>query len=451
MWIEIFRTGTQMDSAGVEKEWSEAELQAMATKYNDQSEHEAPIVVGHAKNNEPAYGWVDKLKQEGSKLFASLKQVDTKFKELVNKGRYKTVSMALYPDMLLRHVAFLGAVPPAVKGLKPVEFAEDKEFTEYEIASEPGTINFGEKIEFADVEQKKFPIGTELETGASLAAFNKKEVQKNYSEAERQTIASKLLLAARGFKINLTPTVWTFAEVEVAVPISALSKKQIIDEYIKKNNNSLTNKPKEFSMNENYKTELLQWIGETFTEEIAAQISAQLEILDGKYPPVAPVEPVPPAAEEPQFSEREKAMQYRIEKLESQQKQAQHQEFAEGIIKDGKLLPAQKPMLMELMNQSKDGEFEFSENDKTEKLTSLSLLQKFVNSYPDQLTLKEFAEGENVTNKPVSTFKLPKGDFIVDEAMELQHSKALQFMEEQGKANVKVTYLDAVKHITEGA
>ncbi len=40
------------------------------------------------------------------------------------EGRYKKVSIALYPDLSLRHVGFLGAQPPAVKGLAQAAFAD---------------------------------------------------------------------------------------------------------------------------------------------------------------------------------------------------------------------------------------------------------------------------------------------------------------------------------------
>ncbi len=57
---------------------------------------------------------------------------------MVASGKFKKVSAAFYlPDspnnphkgvLSLRHVGFLGAMPPAVKGLKQVEFAEDDDF-----------------------------------------------------------------------------------------------------------------------------------------------------------------------------------------------------------------------------------------------------------------------------------------------------------------------------------
>ena len=145
-WFEVFKSGKHTDSKGNEREWTETELQTIAEKYNEQSEHEAPIVVGHPKDNSPAYGWIAKLKAEGGKLFAMAKdEIVPEFVEAVKKGMYKKRSISLYPDLTLRHIGFLGAVPPAVKGLKDLAFAEDEslvfEFGEDEPANQEPPAN----------------------------------------------------------------------------------------------------------------------------------------------------------------------------------------------------------------------------------------------------------------------------------------------------------------------
>ncbi len=128
MWIEVFRTGTWTDASGKEKTWTEKDLDAIVSKY-DPSTHEAPLVIGHPKDNSPAYGWVEALKREGEILLAKVKPTVEEFVDLVKQGVYKKVSIALYGDGTLRHIGFLG-VPPAVKGLKVPEFTE-LEFSEH--------------------------------------------------------------------------------------------------------------------------------------------------------------------------------------------------------------------------------------------------------------------------------------------------------------------------------
>lgn len=145
--LHIFKQGKQTTSAGESLFFSEADIAATARLY-DPKKHEAPIVVGHPKQDAPAYGWIGSLGFDADNgLTANPIQVDPAFAEMVAAGRFKKISASFYsPDSTanptpgfyyLRHVGFLGAEPPAVKGLKPVEFGElntgvvTVEFSEY--------------------------------------------------------------------------------------------------------------------------------------------------------------------------------------------------------------------------------------------------------------------------------------------------------------------------------
>lgn len=129
MWIEIFRGGEQTNSNGVTKTFTETELNNIVEVYNRKvaknKTFEAPLVLGHPKTDEPAFGWVKKIEKRGEKIFAQVKQVNKEVKELVQKALYKKVSISLYPDMMLKHVGLLGATSPAVKGLENVKFNEN--------------------------------------------------------------------------------------------------------------------------------------------------------------------------------------------------------------------------------------------------------------------------------------------------------------------------------------
>lgn len=129
--IEVFRTGTHTSSEGHTRTWTEEDMARIAEMYNSQSDHEAPIVLGHPRDNAPAYGWVESLAVKKGVLLATLKDLSEEFVEWVKAGRYKKRSIALYADGLLRHVGFLGAMPPAVKGLQDVAFS-DGNSEEYE-------------------------------------------------------------------------------------------------------------------------------------------------------------------------------------------------------------------------------------------------------------------------------------------------------------------------------
>lgn len=131
--IHIFRPGRHTAMQGRTLEFSAADLAATAAAY-DPALHEAPLVIGHPAANAPAFGWVAGLRADADGLFATPRQLEPAFAEEVRAGRYKKVSASFYvPDsphnpkpgvFYLRHVGFLGAQPPAVKGLAPVQFAE---------------------------------------------------------------------------------------------------------------------------------------------------------------------------------------------------------------------------------------------------------------------------------------------------------------------------------------
>lgn len=135
--FEIFRTGTHTSLNGQTKDFSETDLDTIASSYDPQ-QHEAPIVIGHPETNAPAYGWIEKIKRIGDRLIAFPKQVSNEFSELVKSGAFKKRSISITPDLKLNHVGFLGAAAPAVKGLKDVEFSEnedEQEFASFEIDS----------------------------------------------------------------------------------------------------------------------------------------------------------------------------------------------------------------------------------------------------------------------------------------------------------------------------
>jgi hypothetical protein len=135
MWIEIFRSGLHKDSAGRSHEYSADDIEQIAAKYNtaldDDESKIAPLVKGHPESNEPAYGWVERLGRRGDKLYAKMKELSPEIVKNVRDGMFKKISIALYPDLMLRHVGLLGAVPPAVKGMRNVELGDAEDFREF--------------------------------------------------------------------------------------------------------------------------------------------------------------------------------------------------------------------------------------------------------------------------------------------------------------------------------
>lgn len=132
--VEVFRPGTFRAMNGQEYAFTEADVAAMASGY-DPDGAPAPVVVGHPKHDDPAFGWAQGFEvNESGTLVAELTDLAPAFVSAVEEGRYRKVSMKFFPpdasnnpapgSYYPRHIGFLGGAAPAVSGLAPVEFAE---------------------------------------------------------------------------------------------------------------------------------------------------------------------------------------------------------------------------------------------------------------------------------------------------------------------------------------
>ncbi|MFO1128496.1 MAG: hypothetical protein U1E66_08735 [Rhodospirillales bacterium] len=181
--IHLFRAGTHVASDGTPIAFSDADVRAIADRY-DRGLHEAPIVIGHPKTDSPAYGWVANLTFADGSLLATPRQVDPGFAELVRAGRFKKISAAFYPpyatsnpkpgSFYLRHLGFLGAQPPAVKGLQSVELsAGDHGAVTFELAAaDVPSAAFAEEVPMSNF---PFPVQPDS-TAISIAYRNKRYI-----------------------------------------------------------------------------------------------------------------------------------------------------------------------------------------------------------------------------------------------------------------------------------
>lgn len=133
--LHIFRAGT-FQGMGTETPatFSGEAIREIAESY-DPMRHRAPIVKGHPEHDKPAHGWIKRLTADAKGLWAEPEDIAPEFAGEVRAGRYRKVSVAIFqPDhpnnpapgrWHLKHVGFLGAVAPAVKGLDEPAFADD--------------------------------------------------------------------------------------------------------------------------------------------------------------------------------------------------------------------------------------------------------------------------------------------------------------------------------------
>ncbi|CAN5268305.1 hypothetical protein BH10PSE13_BH10PSE13_23720 [soil metagenome] len=160
--IRLFRPGDFVSNEGKRVSFSEADLAAVAASY-DAGNDPAPLVIGHPKLNDPAWGWVAGLSFADGELVAAPEKVDPDFAQIVRAGRYSRVSAQFYPPAhpsnpkpgayYLKHIGFLGAAAPAVKGLGTVAFSAGDEAGSLTFDLNPEhsmTIKTTEELSFAE-------------------------------------------------------------------------------------------------------------------------------------------------------------------------------------------------------------------------------------------------------------------------------------------------------------
>ncbi len=144
MRYQIFLKDKHVTSMeGVSVSFSEEQLRGIASRY-DPALHEAPIIIGHPAHDAPAFGWVKGLSFGDDALSAEEHLVNTDFEAMRKTGAFRKVSARFYTpksannptpgEYYLRDIGFLGAMPPAVKGLKLASFADDSELVTAEIS-----------------------------------------------------------------------------------------------------------------------------------------------------------------------------------------------------------------------------------------------------------------------------------------------------------------------------
>ncbi len=333
-WIPVFRTGTHTNSEGKESTWTEADIDQIVLKYSP-SHREAPAVIGHPEHDSPAWGWVEELKREGQILYAKFKELVPEFVDMVNKGMYKKRSIALYPDWTLKHIGFLGANPPGVRGLPNVKFKGGDQ----------------KAIEFLFECKQCNHCGRDTEHRVPTNGNN--FCQK---EEKRMKLWEWIMLKAKGEGVTIDDA-QSFSEPgrgAVSAPSQADLQTQINTEVAKQV------KAKELEFAEKLQTE-------------KQSLMSQKADLD-----------------------KEKAA---LEKAKSEKVKADIQSFCEGLCKEGKLTPAMMKFGMGMQNFMEkiatiQETIEFSEGNEKKTQTPFEYMKGFLGSFKKQIEFGEFAPNE---------------------------------------------------------
>ena len=462
IWIEVFKSGTHTDADGDTREWTTSDLDKIADLYNNQpaaDRHEAPVVIGHPQDNSPAYGWVESLKRDGDVLLAKIKDLSSEFVNWVEKGIYKKRSISLYPNLLLRHIGFLGGVPPAVKGLADPVFAEEKDnkATEYEFEETAKLVidNYSEidRIVDVDLQQRISRYGIEAKEKGHIVK------PKYYQELEEDDFADpvnwKLPLASKYIRATLA----NWGREQVKARYSAEEQKIIQERINKKNEKNNNYKEGENFMDEEKFNQLLadvvKFLADTFGEEVANQTSGFLTDNKEKYvtPTPTPAENANANAntnsnqsEEPQSYQDPKVreLQIEIENLKKENRRKDFQAYVNKLIeKDGKLLPKQSDIAMSLLELGANaGKLEFNENNKKKEIGGIELVKNFLESLETKVDIAPLKEGE------VKPYKYTEfQNLVVDEERLGLDMKVHKYMNEQRKAGKTISYAEALNNM----
>ncbi|QPF74199.1 hypothetical protein G8A07_15595 [Roseateles sp. DAIF2] len=212
--IEIFRSGTRTAENGQTYTITDADVAAAAAAY-DPSLHEAPLTVGHPEGDQPAYGWVRRLSAENGVLtIAEHGQVEPQFAEMVQAGRFKKRSASFYqptdpsnpkPGIWYpRHVAWLGAKPPAVKGLKDVQFSEAAD-----------AVSFSEPIAQPTQEQDDMTIELQAQLDAANAKLAQAQADADAAKKKAADAEAQAVQFAEKAKADRKAGFVSFAEAQI--------------------------------------------------------------------------------------------------------------------------------------------------------------------------------------------------------------------------------------------
>lgn len=388
--IHIFRPGTHVAMSGQALSFSDADLAASAAAY-DPAIHEAPIVVGHPSHDAPAYGWVKGLSAVPDGMYADPAQVDQAFAELLAAGRYKKVSASFFhPESklnpvpgvwYLRHVGFLGAQPPAVKGLRQIEFAEADDGVV--------TVEFSEAFAFRAI--------------------------KNFFTRFREWL---LVNHGQDAADQVAPS-WLADDMDMAVR--------------QEERPGLMGGPlPSFSDPAGEVNPAQQPQG---ADEMSDADKARLDELEADNAALkAQAEKV--AKQQAEFIEREQ----KLAQAEAAARHAEVEAFVADQVKEGRVLPAEAPGLAAFMESiAVEDVVEFGEGDAQVSKPAADWLRSFITGLPARVEFSELARGTG-TEVGTADFSAPAGYGVDSAALDVRaRAKALM------QANPNLSFIDAVK------
>jgi len=406
--MELFRSGNQTDSSGHSREWTEKDLDTMVKKF-EELKTDVPATIGHPESDTaPAFAWFKKFYRKGDTLVGEMSDWTKEFGEMLKNKMFKHRSIALRPDLSLRHVAFLGAAMPAVKGLADFAFKENDEFVTFD---------------FTEAEPSDSPLLGEIKSLFSemKAWFGSKKAEfKEGAMVPQSIILSKDRFSSEGqvrdwikennFKVESNPGI---DETDTSYRVRQRDPGQFVEGSFrtKEVSNGISIVMGKLKNPSGDMSELTNMEEQIMTNE---ELTAKVADLEAK------------------FSEAEKAIQAKKDAKEkaekefsdykAEQKKAEFAAFVDEQVKEGKILPANKEATIKMMF-SLDGQesLDFAEGENTVKKTPLDIFRETIINGQKKI---EF--GEKFTN---GQGPAGAGEQLSVEARKISTEKGVSFSE----------------------
>ncbi|WP_146151895.1 peptidase [Ahniella affigens] len=401
--IEVFRAGKHRAVDGHEYEITTNDLQQIAEAYSPQKS-EAPLVIGHPELEAPAYGWVKSLSVQNGLLLAEPHQVNADFAEGVNRGAYKKVSASFFTPSAprnptpgkyyLRHIGFLGATPPAVKGLRDASFAD----------GEQGVVSFGEDSGFS-----RWYVFREI-----AGMFRR----LRDSLIERDGVE----------KADLVIPAWSVDVVQEAATPPEQSGMVGFAEGSANAGEQVTTEGGASAVAGEAAADAAAHASFADREAALAARAAELEVQATEL-----------ATRANALAQQESAI---AAKAAREARRAEVASFAETLVDGGRLHPRNVPLVVELLAADQPGEISFAEGDATVTEQWANGLRRLLSDLPQVISFAE-RSGDPLAVETVS-FAAPENAAVDPERLAIHH-RAIAHQ----KANPGLSYLQAVAAVSQ--
>ena len=346
--IKMFKIGQHVTRDGRVLSFTEADLRATAAVYNPDL-HAAPLVIGHPKIDDPKYGHIEAVSFADGFLMGTPAKVDPEFAEIVNAGKYDRVSTSFYaPDspsnpvpgvLYPRHLGFLGAAFPGCKGLGAVSFSDGEE----------GLLEYGDEKDkttsFGDYEDILV-----IRTFRNLKNF----LIEKFGQADAEKVIDEYtmdILTADATRDEPTPGTCSACGMSCS-ECTCTSSQSTTD------------------------------FGDHMSKGGAMALTAQ------------------------QIAEKEIDLTRRETALKTQENDKKHTDnisFAEGLVKEGKCLAANKAAVIAVLDfaagVSSGDVIEFGEGEARKSQAPLEIVKAVFGSYPKLIEFGELAAGDENPGK----------------------------------------------------